>query len=156
MVVYRNLDEIISDFKSNKTFYLAHPTVARDEIREWEIWVEKKYNITLLNPFFDNYRKDSTELKEGKIYTQNLDYKFIVEEDLRAIDRCDGVLAILTENSIGTAMELFYNSVHLSKPTYIIIEDSNLMHHPWMKYIASYPPFKSREEFTREVLEKLY
>ena len=154
MVVYKNLDEIISDFKDKKTFYLAHPTVARNDIREWELAVEKKYNINLLNPFFDNYRKDSTELKEGKIYTQNLDYKSIVEEDLKAIDNCAGVLAILTENSVGTAMELFYNSVHLSKPTYIIIEDSKLLHHPWMKYIASYPPFKSRDEFTREVLDK--
>ena len=83
-------------------------------------------------------------------------YKSIVEGDLKAIDRCDGVLAIMTENSVGTAMELFYNSVHLSKPTYIIMEDSKLMHHPWLKYIASYPPFKNREEFTKEVLEKLY
>ncbi len=156
MVVYRNLDEIISDFKDKKTFYLAHPTVARSEIREWELSVEKKYNINLLNPFFDKYRKDSTELNAGKIYTQNLDYKFIVEEDLKAIDKCDGILAIMTENSIGTAMELFYNSVYLSKPTYLIIEDSKLMHHPWIKYIASYPPFKDREEFTKEVLEKLY
>ena len=156
MVIYRNLNEIISDFKNKKTFYLAHPTVARNEIREWELNVEKKYNINLLNPFLDNYINDSTELKEGDIYAQNLDYKSIVEEDLKAIDRCDGILAVLTENSMGTAMELFYNSVYLSKPTYMIIEDDKLMHHPWLKYIASYPPFKSKEEFTKEVLEKMY
>ena len=136
--------------------HLAHPTVSRNEIREWELAVEKKYNINLLNPFFDKYRKDSTELNEGKIYTDNLDYKFIVEGDLKAIDKCNGILAIMTENSIGTAMELFYNSVYLSKPTYLIIEDSKLIHHPWIKYIASYPPFKDRAEFTKEVLEKLY
>ncbi len=153
MVVYKDLDEIISDFKSKKTFYLAHPTTARKEIREWELAIEEKYDITLLNPFFDNYRKDSTELKEGNIYTQNMDYKSIVEEDLNAIDRCDGILAVLTENSMGTAMEIFYNSVHLSKPTYMIIEDSKLLHHPWIKYLSSYPPFKSREEFTKEILE---
>lgn len=156
MVILKNLDEIISDFKGKKIFYLAHPTVARNEIRDWEIEVEKKYNITLLNPFFDNYINDSTELKGGKNYIDDSDYKSIVEGDLKAIDRCDGVLAIMTENSVGTAMELFYNSVHLSKPTYIIMEDSKLMHHPWLKYIVSYPPFKNREEFTKEVLEKLY
>lgn len=155
MVVYKSLDELVSDFKSGKTFYLAHPTVTKNEVREWELSVEKKYNINLLNPFFDNYTKDATKLVEGKIYVQNPDYRFIVEEDLKAIDRCDGILAILTENSMGTAMELFYNSVHLSKPTYIIIEDSKLIQHPWMKYVASYPPFKSREEFSKKVLENI-
>ncbi len=53
-------------------------------------------------------------------------------------------------------MNSFMGGCHLSKPTYVIIEDSRLMNHTWMKYIVSYPPFKDRAEFTKEVLEKLY
>ena len=53
MVIKRNsLEEVISDFSDKKQFYFAHPTYSRNSLREWELMIEKKYNLRFLNPFF--------------------------------------------------------------------------------------------------------
>ena len=73
--------------------------------------------------------------------------KEVVERDLRVIRQTDGVLAFFTDKiSVGTPMEVFYNSHIVKHPTYLIIEDKTKMGHPWLVYHAT-AIFTSVDEF---------
>ena len=136
--------------KKMATLYLAHPLVDRIRIRDVEIDLECKLGIELFNPFYDIYRPDIAELDAGatRHYQGRMNPDEIVRKDLEAIKSCNGLLAIIPKDrpSIGESMEIFYNSFVLSKPTYLIIEDNNLLDHPWLVFNSS-KRFSSIGEF---------
>lgn len=138
-----------------KTFYLAHNFYDRKELREWELNIEKKHNINLDNPFYDNDRNDIKALDAMKDHSPEQAKYFrerntpemcegIVEGDLEMIRKADGLLTIIKSASIGTSMEIFFASRVLRIPVYVITE--NYRFHPWIQKFAA-RVFLSRYEF---------
>lgn len=126
--------------------YLAHNLNDRHEIREIELELEKKYNIELVNPFYDIVRDDIKDLDEGRGCRYKLPMKRCVElvkRDLSMILRCDGILAIIKSPSIGTTLEIAHAKQYFRK-IYIISEKYS--DHPWIKIYAS-RTFKTITEF---------
>ncbi len=134
--------------------YLAHPTLDRKEVRRMESELEKKLGIELVNPFYDVPERDDIDLIDSglkSLFYQGINYKEIVERDLKTIDSCDGLLGIITEKlSVGTSMEIFYNSKTLGRPTYLIVKNEALKEHPWLLYFAT-KIFGSEGEFSSYV-----
>ena len=122
----------------NLKLYLAHPAPDRDWIRKQELFIEERYPITLINPFYDTERKDMVDVDSGKraLAAASLDYSAIVENDLSAIDEADGLLAIITSNiSIGTHMEMWYAYTnHI--PIFTICFEQSRIAHPWVRYVT--------------------
>jgi nucleoside 2-deoxyribosyltransferase len=143
-------------------FYLAHPIKDRHEIRKWEKEVEKRFSIELVNPFYDAVEignMAAIDRGDKGVYDAAFDSAEIVEGDLGLIRDSDGVIAILTDNvSVGTNMEIFYNSHVLKRPTHIIIEPDELRGHSWLRYLTNTYGgriYKSRSDFETEYLSKL-
>lgn len=118
--------------------YIAHPILIRKKVREEEFKIEKEIGIELINPFYDTYeRKDIEKIDKGLMteWDRRLNYKKLVEKDLKAIDNSDGVIAFIEKDvfSIGTYMELWYAQTK-QKPIYIIT--STCTTHPWLKYVV--------------------
>ena len=117
--------------------YLAHAISIRKEVREWELTVEKKYDIELINPFYDlGELKRMKLIDNGDItpYT-NVDKRLseeIVNDDLKAINDSDGIVAYIKQPSIGTSMEIYHCKQLLMKPVYIYLEDVRYLKHPWL------------------------
>ena len=137
-------------------FYLAHPIKDRHAIRDWELGIEKQFEIELLNPFYDateiSHIKEVDSGNKG-VYDAGFNSAEIVEGDLEHIRNSDGVVAILTKNiSVGTNMEIFFNAYVLKKPTHIIVEHPELAGHSWLRHlsnISSGKIYTSREEFVK-------
>jgi nucleoside 2-deoxyribosyltransferase len=153
------------EVKSNKSampkYYLAHPIRDRRDIRAWETEIEKRFKIELINPFYDASEIGNTpalDRGEVNLYDPSFDSNEIVEGDLDLIRKADGVIALVTGSmSIGTYMEIFFNSYVLRRPTQIIIEHPELVAHSWLRHMSdvSYGHiYKSREEFVKDFLEK--
>ncbi len=124
-----------------KMWYLAHQLSNRQQIRKIELRLEKKYKINLLNPFYDTGRQDVKDLDTGKIksrYDFTLqECKNIVENDLMWIRCSDGVLCILRDgNAIGSFMEMFYASMILEKPVYLVCPLSIVRKHLWIRALC--------------------
>ncbi len=142
--------------QSDKTrLYLAHSTLDRHEVRQQELMLERELGIDLYNPFYDTDRPEIRDLDAGirKPYSQGADPKLVVTRDLNKIDDYDGLVAIVSKESIGASSEIFYNSYVLKKPTYLIITNERLFEHPWLKYLAT-ERFHSVEEFKEWFLNK--
>jgi len=125
--------------------YLAHNLDTRHEIRKWELYIEKNYNVELVNPFYDLDRDDIADLDAGITSRWELDDKrchMIVKRDLDAIDKCKGILAFVT-GSVGTTLEIGYAKA-TKKKIYVISE--KFIHHPWIKVYAQ-GKFATKEEF---------
>ena len=132
--------------KRKLRLYLSHPFPERDKIKEWEIEIENKLDIELHNPFYDGWeakwlvkynKKTSSPEEFSKFVKRN--YKRIVESDLRALQRCDGMIAFVPYPSIGVAMEILYMSYVLKKP--VLIYQPSMIYsivetHPWLKYFG--------------------
>ncbi len=131
-----------------EVLYLAHNLLDRQRVRALELELEKELGIDLKNPFYDRDRLEIRALDIGlrKPYGADSDYKKIVENDLKDIEACNGMVAIVTKNFIGGSMEIFYNSHVLKRPTYLIIEDESLYSHQWLRYHAT-ERFRSVDEF---------
>lgn len=130
--------------------YLAHNLDTRHEIRKWELQVEKKYKINLLNPFYDTTRNDIGDLDSGKITRWQLNDKrchALVKRDLKAIDKCEGILAFVT-GSVGTTLEIGYARAN-NKKIFVISRDYIM--HPWIRVYANYR-FATKEEFEEWLL----
>ena len=130
--------------------YLAHPIIHRHEVREQELLFERTTDIELINPFYDTDRQDIGPIDAGRQdrYGVSLD---IVENDLRLISECDGLLYVpCGHESIGSAMEIAY-AHQQGKPVYII-EPSELSKHVWLRYHATaiYPAWEAFAEQFRE------
>ena len=127
-----------------KKLYLAHPLEMREEIRKIELKIEKCIDIELVNPFFDLIKRDLSGVnKDLNKYWQNLDYNNIVENDLRAIEYCDGIVAYIERKqpTIGTLFEIWHCYKVLQKPVFIVSPDSNS--HPWIRHIVEKSAGKS-------------
>ena len=125
--------------------YLAHNLDTRHEIRKWELRVEKNHKIKLLNPFYDIVRNDVVDLDSGKVTRWQLNDKrchALVKRDLKAIDKCEGILAFVT-GSVGTTLEIGYAKA-TNKKIYIISKDYIM--HPWIRVYADLR-FATKEEF---------
>ncbi len=141
-----------------KKLYLAHPLTMELEIREWELKVEAKYDIELLNPFYDNGTREDIDkihagLLEPRTVTKVYDGKTIMERDLRAIEKTAGTLAIIEKGkeSFGTSMELFYCSRILQKPTYVIT--TTMAGHPWIIALATkiFTNYEDFEDYIKKI-----
>jgi hypothetical protein len=121
--------------------YLAHPILDRAWVREYELKIEKEFDIELDNPFYDGKeRGDIKGIDAGTVapYDISLDFNDLATGDLEAIDSSDGLLAVVTASpSIGTYMEIFYNARILKRPTYIVILNDQFRTHPWLRFCAT-------------------
>jgi nucleoside 2-deoxyribosyltransferase len=125
--------------------YLAHPLNKREYIRKLQLRLEGKYNITYINPFYNNqYERQEIEnldnmkfRKDKNVYKQSWDLQTchnIVDIDLELIRKSDGILAVVEQGIIGTTMEIFYAAYTLRIPVYIIAKDYRF--HPWMRSLV--------------------
>ena len=121
--------------------YLAHPLAIRHDTRYSEIEFESLTEINLINPFYDVKKEDIQQMDKGKFIPRTIKSKItglqIIMEDLNLIDKCQGILAIVENDkeSLGTPMEVFYNSYILKRPTYVITESCG--GHPWIKGLST-------------------
>jgi hypothetical protein len=126
--------------------YLAHPAYARHVIREWELAVEDCGEVDLINPFYDNDRSDIHEIDAGERDRYDLEYRELVDEDLRLVRASDFVLACFTnyerkiikgklEASYGTPMEAAIAAKAYEMPVHIIATHD--IGHPWLKDFAT-------------------
>lgn len=117
--------------------YLAHNLDTRKQIREIELELERKYNIELVNPFYDTVRDDIKKIDEGVNTRWEISMKAcknLVKRDLSNITRSDGLLAIIIKPSIGTTLEIGYAKA-TGKKIFIISEI--YIKHPWIKVYAT-------------------
>jgi len=143
-----------------KTLYIAHNFLTRKKIREWELKIEKKYNINLDNPFYDNPARIAEMLvldkckdmsRKQRDYLSSRDSNDIVNDDLDKIRKSDGLVTIITKASIGTSMEIIWAARILHIPVYIIT--TNYCYHPWIILHAT-KMFKNRKEFEAFIKKK--
>jgi hypothetical protein len=76
--------------------------------------------------------------------------KMIVENDLLLLRKCDGLVAVFKEPTIGTAQEIFAAWFLYRMPVYVICGEYTV--HPWIAYIVKMSggkAFKYRKEFER-------
>jgi nucleoside 2-deoxyribosyltransferase len=124
--------------------YLAHPFYSREKIRKWELELEEKTGIELINPFYDIKREDIEKVDSGEKTRYDVDPTEIVQRDVAQIAREDvrGTIAIIDGNlSYGTIQEMVYSKM-LQKPVYSLITNEH-ENHAWLKY-------HSRKIFTDE------
>jgi len=145
---YELLKHYVTNSLSKKWYYLTNPTADRLRIKKEEKTMEKELNIELHNPFYDGNVEFTKEMDRGeKIIYNKKTSKIIVEEDLKDVEMCDGIIAIVNnKSSAGSFMEIFFNSYYLHRPTYLIIEEPYIRDHPWIVYLAT-KVFKSIDEF---------
>lgn len=140
--------------KRKVTAYLAHPVLTRKYVREWELEIEKKYNIDLINPFYDvggpeceNIRR----LDNGESLKLFFKYEqYLVHRDIATIANSDFLIAVIDgSTSYGTIMEICY-AHQLHKPVYLIITNGE-ENHSWLKFHSTkiYTSFISFEEDLR-------
>ncbi|MDO8460160.1 MAG: hypothetical protein Q7S74_03555 [Nanoarchaeota archaeon] len=123
-------------------------------IREWELKIEKEFNIELANPFYDRDgeggREDIAAWDQGLKPQKDDDYEFkLVQKDIGLIGTCDGVVAIVDGNlSYGTIMEMVYGNI-LKKPVFIICTNKS-NDHPWFVYHGT-KIYNSFDEFEKDI-----
>ena len=125
-------------------YYLAHSCHLIESVRKWELKIQGKYKIDLINPFTNNEFENIDELKQLKTkkqlhaYNKTLDLarcQDIVEHDLEILRKCDGVVAIFNEPTIGTAQEIITCVLLYRMPCYVICRREH-RYHPWIQYLA--------------------
>lgn len=139
--------------KVPRKFYIAHSIIEREYVKGVCLKLQM-IGIETFNPFYlsdGSCRPDRPEIK--RIDTGNLDPYFIknrskaneiVEADLGLISQSDGIIAFLKSPSIGTSMEIFFNSYILHKPTFVITEKS--FKHAWIMALAT-ERFRNLDDF---------
>jgi hypothetical protein len=122
------------------TYYLSHPFVSREYIREWELGVEERHpNIALLNPFYDVEGEGRSDVKardEKRKVEKDAGYNWrLCARDKIAIEFSRGIVGIVDKNSaksIGTIMEFVYARCSASNPKLLVCSNKNLQKHPWL------------------------
>ena len=123
----------------NKRYYLAHSCTLIGSVRRWELYVQGHYNIDLINPFRGNKWENVDELvklrtkRRLNAYVNTLtdDVRLkIVKYDLELLRKCDGLVAVFNEPSIGTVHEIFAAAYLYAMPVYVI--SRNYTTHPWI------------------------
>jgi len=125
--------------------YLAHPFSSRHKMREWELEMEKEWNLNIINPFFDVVREDKEiiDKKDVTLTTQatrkerygltDEQCATLVERDVSLIKNSDGMIAIVDGSlSYGTIQEMVY-AHKLGVPVYAVILNGHIGH-PWLRY----------------------
>jgi len=117
--------------------YLAHGFAGRHAVRRLQAAVEINCpEIKLINPFYSIERPEMTEIDAGTRARYDIDPDRIVKRDLTLIDRCDGILGIIDDNTrYGTPMELWY-AADKGMPVYLLVINGE-QDHPWLRYIAT-------------------
>ncbi len=127
--------------------YLAHPWPTRKRIREWQKKIEARTGVTFVNPFYDLDNEDMVAVDSGKQGKYDTDPKKIVEGDLKAMRKCDGILAIVDGSlSYGTIMEIVY-AYRFGLPVYLMVSNKHEKHQ-WFRYHAT-EIFLTLERFAR-------
>jgi hypothetical protein len=133
-----------------KQFYLAHQLKHRHKVYEIQKQLEYYTGITLLNPFYDETRKEIQDMDKGTLTRYEIPLercREIVETDLENIKNSDGVICILMDTeTLGSYMEIFYASYILDLPVYLISPNEKLRNHVWLK-VMCYKIFASVSEF---------
>ncbi len=123
--------------------YLAHNYGIRHTVKDtiqpkWE----NQFEIELFNPFADRPELYETQNSSEK-YAMHIDEQQkgmtpnqIMEQDLRDILKCDGLIAYVIKSCIGTFMELFYNSYILKRKTIAVVDDPDLLYHVWLRSLT--------------------
>jgi nucleoside 2-deoxyribosyltransferase len=147
--------------KRNHKYYLAHSTTLIKKTRKWQLSIEGRFDIKLINPFYNNPNEDANELvkisktnKALRDYMKKLsDYqcKSIMERDLELIRKSDGIVAYFETPTIGTSMEIIYCAYLLRLPVYLISKHHK--HHCWIRALAT-KTFRTRTEFKDYLIEK--
>jgi len=146
-----------------KKYYLAHSCELIDSVRKWELKVQGRFKVDLINPFKGNEFENMEELRQLTTRTKLLQYmrtldedtcQKIVEYDLELLRKCDGLIAVFRNPSLGTAMEIFSAAYLYRIPCYIICR--KYIYHPWIVHLAKRSGgevFSSRTAFEK-YLEK--
>jgi hypothetical protein len=136
--------------------YLAHSVELITTTRTWEVYIQGKYYIDLMNPF-KNEHENLFVLKKLKTRRQILEYMEtlsdsvktkIVKADLKLLRQCDGLVGIFKEPSIGTAQEIFAAAYLYRIPVYVIC--GAYVSHPWITECARVSGgdvFRTKKEF---------
>jgi len=143
-----------------KSYYLAHSFILRNLIRKWQLMIEEKYNINLVNPFYRNKWEMEQIKKMEKLPEEQhdkglpewsiLDCLRIMEEDLNLIRQSDGVVALFDAPTIGTCQEIFAAAYLYRIPVYVIT--SKYYTHPWIRALVAMSNgeiFKNMFEFSK-------
>ncbi|MBN2458682.1 hypothetical protein JXB28_00200 [Candidatus Woesearchaeota archaeon] len=138
-----------SHIKIEGDYYLAHPFLSREKIREWELGFEQRAGIKLVNPFYDIIRDDVALIDSGKEKRGEREPAIIVERDLYAISKVrKGVIAVIDgSSSQGTIMEIVYAKKLFQKEVLSIITNGD-HDRPWLRYHSD-RIFTSFEGFER-------
>lgn len=132
------------------TYYLAHPTKHRFYVRDVVQQELENTGIEITNPFrtspererlfFDKkYQNDMVSMMEEE--QKKEDFRKIVLDEMNYIRRAHGVIAYMPCESIGTAMEIFFNSYTLGRGpqrTHTLIDipegtpEEYIRQHPWL------------------------
>src|SRR5437773_8276282 len=111
--------------------YLAHPYAKMSEGLKFQKLLGAQ-GLTVLNPF-ERGEQDiyNAKLAPGGPGLDDDDCRRIVTMDLEAIDRADGVVALMIDPSmLGTIMEIFYAG-NKGKPVFIYTTEDRYARHPW-------------------------
>lgn len=140
--------------------YLAHSCELINSIRHWEVKIEAKYRIDLINPFRNNKWENIAELRKLKSRKKVIEYmnerltpdinRKIVKYDLKLLRQCDGIVAVFNEVSVGTVQEVFAAWYLYNMPVYII--NNKYENHPWLQEIirlSGGEMFKTRRAFEK-------
>ena len=135
------------------SYYLAHPFGTRAEMRQWELAMEVRYDIEIVNPFYDLHRSDVDAIDQGHMQRYAVIASEIVDRDLEAIRKSDGVIAYIDgSRSYGTIMEIAY-AVMFGVRVYIVCTNGE-ERHPWLRYHdCNGKPCISLNEFEAVYLE---
>jgi nucleoside 2-deoxyribosyltransferase len=125
--------------------YLAHPFDSRTEMRQWELEIENRLEIEIVNPFYDITRDDVDPIDMGRAGRyEKLNPQELVERDLEAIERSNGVIAYINGDlSYGTIMEIVYAKL-MDIPVYLVCTNGH-HDHPWLRHHAK-EIFTSKQE----------
>lgn len=140
--------------------YLAHSLEVRKTIRKLELQLEKKFNIELVNPFYDVDRPEIKRMDKGK--QNRLDFTLkkcikIREKDLDLIINCDGLLCIVFKSNkmIGSFKEMCF-AYENNKPVYLISFEKYARNHLWNRAETLDKTFKSIKEFKKWLVKEGY
>lgn len=152
-----------------KKYYLAHNWENRHAVRVIQKYLEDRYDIKFVNPFYDTpqaknmIERDFLDVIE-KYYGSGEAIKAYVvdrsltpeqckqfrQDDLRIIRKTDGMVCMLleTQRAIGSIKEIFYAHEIAKKPVYLICADKRFTEHMW-HHIEVTRNFKTIMEFTK-------
>ncbi|MHC4748428.1 MAG: hypothetical protein ACYTFW_01005 [Planctomycetota bacterium] len=120
-------------------FYLAHPILVREYIRNLELEIEVTYpRFNLINPFYDAERTEIKRVDDNPtVNPYDFPHEWIVVEDTKAIlGAKTGLIAYLRSDipTVGTVCEIMI-AKQFNKIVYAIV-DPKWANHPWIRYFT--------------------